>query len=229
MIADMPSSERPRERLLMRGSDALSDAELLAIILGQGTRGKSVLTLCQELLAHFGSLQELMEATIDELCEIKGIGHAKAIQISACFALTRRASHPAFVWRYPIYSPEDLYRYISPQFTGAQTEQLMIILRDSRRQAYHHEVLAIGAINRVGLHPRELITLLARRRAVSFVLCHNHPTGDVTPSSQDLIFTQKIARAADTIGISLDDHLIIGNNTFTSLYRQGCLSPREKY
>ena len=229
MIANMPLSERPRERLLARGSDALSDAELLAIILGQGTRGKSVLALCQELLAHFGSLRALMEATVDELCDIKGIGHTKAIQIHVCFALARRANAPEFVWRYPIYSPEDLYRYIAPKFAAAETEQMMIILRDSRGKAYHHETLAVGAINRVGLHPRELITLLAKRRAVSFVLCHNHPTGDETPSAQDYIFTETMARTGEAVGIPLDDHLIIGKLNFSSLYRLDALPKRSRY
>ncbi|MCP5492832.1 MAG: DNA repair protein RadC [Chlamydiales bacterium] len=229
MIADMPQSERPRERLATRGPQALSDAELLAIILGQGTRGKSVLQLTQEMLAHFGSLHGLMDATMDELCEIKGIGKAKAIQLRASFALALRAKVPEFTWRYPLYSPEDAYRYIAPQFASAQTEQLVIILRDSRGQAYHNEVIAIGTINRVGLHPRELITLLARRRAVSFILCHNHPTGDVTPSIQDIAFTHRIEQAAETIGIPLDDHLIIGKTAFSSLYRLSKIKPRDRY
>ena len=102
-------------------------------------------------------------------------------------------------------------------------------MRDSRGQAYHNEVIAIGTINRVGLHPLELTTLLARRRAVSFILCHNHPTGDVTPSSQDLAFTQRIAQAADAIAIPLDDHLIIGKDAFSSLYRNGELKHRKRY
>lgn len=229
LMTDLPQSERPRERLLAAGPNALSDAELLAIILGKGTQGKSVLQLTQELLAKFGSLHALADTPIEELMHVRGVGQAKAIQIKAAFTLAKRSLKPEFIWRYPIHAPQDLFRYIYAEFCDQDKEKLVIILRDSRGSAYHHEVLAVGSLNTVLVQPREIITKLASRKAHSFFLCHNHPTGDVTPSSADWEFTRKVENMANVVGIPLMDHLIIAQSEFESLYRLGAFSKRSRY
>lgn len=229
MITDLPIDERPRERLLALGCKDLSTMELLAIIVGKGSRGKSALSLAAELLERFGSANGIMNATIPELCEITGIGEAKAIGIKACFELGLRSQKPSGQMRYPVYAPEDVYRYIRNRLEHAEVEQMIAVLRDGRGQIFHCEQVAQGRANCVHINQREILSYALRHRASGFILCHNHPTGNPEPSKADIDLTRKMYLSGGAIGIPLDDHLIIGRSSFTSLYRQQYLEKRYAY
>ena len=229
MMIDLPIDERPRERLLALGSQDLSTIELLAIILGKGSKGKSALALATELLERFSSAAGIMNATIPELCAIKGIGEAKAISMKACFELGLRSQKPSGQMRYPIYAPEDIYRYIRTRLENAETEQMIAILRDGRGQVFHYEKVAQGRANCVHINQREVLSYALRNRASGFILCHNHPTGNPDPSKADIELTRKMYLSGKAIGIPLDDHIIVGKSSFISLYRQSYLEKRPLY
>lgn len=212
-IKTLPPQERPRERLYRFGSDALSSIELLAILLGSGTRSKSVLELAQDLLSHFSSLQSLMEASVQELQEVKGIGLAKAIQLHAAFALSERVKSIEF----PILdTSEKIYFFVREELTKQKVEVLMVLLLDVRKRCIHREILSKGTLTELLLHPREIFHVAIKHRAHSIVLVHNHPSGDPTPSCRDKDFTEKLILSSKLIGISIVDHLIIGNRIFFS-------------
>ncbi|HPE85082.1 MAG TPA: DNA repair protein RadC [Chlamydiales bacterium] len=224
-----PAHERPRERLMTVGEEALTDSELLAIILGKGTKGKSVLHLSQDLLSSYGSLRSLLNASIYKLMEMKGIGEAKAVQLKALFALCKRAHRPDFVMRYPLSDAFHAFVYIREKFPEPNREQFLVILRDARGAAFHYKRIALGKINCVGLEPREVFSYALDHEAVSMILCHNHPTGNATPSTCDIELTKKLAQSAAIMGIPLDDHLIVGKLDYTSFYEQGYLKKRKIY
>jgi DNA repair protein RadC len=224
----LPQDERPRERLLQQGADALSLAELFAIILGSGTKEKSVLDLSQELLAHFGSLARLFDASVVELKQIKGIGEAKAIQLKAIFGIVRKcqkASAPSSL----ISSHEEAYLIAKAEIAHCKQEVLLVLLRDIKGCLIHRERVAIGTLSRVLAHPREIFHPAVRYKAHSFILAHNHPSGDPTPSHADLDLTRCLIRSSKVMGIALDDHLIIGHGAYVSLHQKGYMAAREIY
>lgn len=220
-LAQIPKEERPRERLLQQGSDALSLIELLAICLGSGRRGVSVIHLAEELLARFGSLSNLFDASVQALIEVKGIGMAKAIQLKATFALAKRINYLAYRPKYPVYSPDDLYAYIGPKLRDKKQECVAIMLRDAQGNLFHDEILGVGTLTQVIIHPREVFHHALHRRAASLALAHNHPSGDPTPSLADIELTKLLTTSGRLLGIPLDDHLIIGSSSYTSLWKEG--------
>jgi DNA repair protein RadC len=221
ILARIPKEERPRERLLRQGTDALSLTELLAICLGSGRRGFSVIRLAEELLARFGTLSDLFNASVQSLMEIKGIGIAKAIQLKAVFALAKRITYLAYRPKYPIYSPDDLYAYIGPKLRDKKQECVAIMLRDAQGNLFHDEILGIGTLTQVIIHPREVFHHALHHRAASLALAHNHPSGDPTPSAADIELTKLLTTSGRLLGIPLDDHLIIGSSSYTSLWKEG--------
>jgi len=220
-LAQIPKEERPRERLLCQGSDALSLTELLAICLGSGRRGVSVIHLAEELLARFGSLSNLFNASVQALIEVKGIGMAKAIQLKATFALAKRINYLAYRPKYPVYSPDDLYAYIGPKLCDKNQECVAIMLRDAQGNLFHDEILGVGTLTQVIIHPREVFHHALHHRAASLALAHNHPSGDPTPSLADIELTKLLTTSGPLLGIPLDDHLIVGRSTYTSLWKEG--------
>ncbi|HEY2810344.1 MAG TPA: DNA repair protein RadC [Rhabdochlamydiaceae bacterium] len=227
-LKSLPQSERPRERLLQQGPDALSLAELLAIVLCNGTQGKSVLDLAQEVLGHFGSVENLFDASIAELMLIKGIGQAKAIQLKAIFGIVLKCqkltSHAA-----PIISCEEAYRIAKAEIEHCKQEVLLVLLRDVKGCLIHREHVAVGTLSEVLAHPREIFYPAVRHKAHSFILAHNHPSGDPTPSNADLELTRCLIHSSKVMGIGLDDHLIIGREKYVSLRAQGYLETKAKY
>lgn len=214
-LKELPLEDRPRERLSRHGVEALSSIELLAILLGSGTKSCSVLQLSQELLAHFGSLLALSEATLSELKEVKGIGTAKAVQLQAAFALHRRIEEKE---RGPLLdTSEKIYELIRHDLEDLKAESLMIILRDVRSRLIHRELLSKGTLTELILHPREIFHTAIRHRAHNVVLAHNHPSGDPHPSPRDLETTRLLQAAGRVVGIELADHLIVGKGSFVSL------------
>lgn len=221
-IRELVSSERPRERLLRYGADALATSELLAILLGSGTARSSVLELAAQLLSHFGSLEALAYASLQELKQVPGIGQAKATLLQAVFTLARRLE--AESEESPLLdTPDKLYRYTKGLLHGKEVEHLVVILRDVRRRCLHAEVLSKGTLTDLLAHPREIFHTAIKHRAHSLVLAHNHPSGDPTPSKQDLWMTERLVQASQLIGIEFSDHLILGRGCYVSLAERGSL------
>lgn len=215
----VPLEERPRERLLIDGADALSNAELLAIILGSGTKGQSVLELSIALLSHFGGLIQLLDASIMELTEVKGIGKAKALQITALFAIAKRTLR-VHGFHSPganlIQNSEDAYNAMADLFTGEKKERLVVLLLDCRLAVIHREVVGIGTLSQVLVHPREVFRPAIRYQASSLILAHNHPSGEATPSESDIAMTKIVRASGEIMGIKLWDHLIVGKGAVFS-------------
>lgn len=216
----LPPTERPRERLVAFGVDALSLAELLAILLTSGTKGKSVLELAQEMLIRFGGLGGLLDASIAELMEIKGIGKAKAIQLKAAFgiALRRKEDQPKIK-----IDALEAYHLVRDELSFEKQEKLVVILKDVRHRLIGYETVAVGTLSEVLVHPREVFFPAVRHKAASLILVHNHPSGDPTPSKADLDLTLHLLKSSHVMGIGLDDHLIVGSHSFVSLRQQGVL------
>ena len=222
-LAQIPKEERPRERFLHLGDEALSLTELLAICLGNGRKGCSVLSLAEELLARFGSLANLCEASVQALTEVKGIGLSKAIQLKAVLALTKRIHKVAGKAKYPVSSHEDVYHFIAPKLQKEQRELFAVMIRDVKGNIVHDEILAVGTLTEVLIHPREIFHLAMHHRAYSIIVAHNHPSGDPTPSKVDIELTKLLKTSGKFLGIPLDDHLIIGQFSYVSLREEGLL------
>lgn len=215
-LRSLPATERPRERLQTMGSDALSLAELLAILLTTGTKEKSVLELAQEIVARFGSLQKLLEASLEELVEVKGIGKAKALLLQAAFGIARKTTSRPLGPQDQIHARE-AYELVRHELACQKQEVLVVILKDVRSRLISIEKVAVGTLSDVLVHPREIFFPAVRHKASSMILAHNHPSGDPAPSGADLELTRHLVRSSRVMGIGLDDHLIIGSHSFVSL------------
>lgn len=220
-IRSLPEEERPRERLHRFGAEAMSTAELVAILLGSGTKGRSVLQLAHEIVAHFGSIQALADATVAELCEIKGLGIAKAVQIKAAFNLGIRLSKQVICPKYRIEHPVHAYNLVKDELAQEKRELLMVILLDTKGFVIAQEVVSIGTLSETLVHPREVFYPAIRHKAASLVLVHNHPSGDPTPSTEDYEVTELLSKAGSMMSIPIHDHLIIGATNFISLRQKG--------
>ena len=222
MIRDLPAQERPRERLAEKGADSLSSVELIAILLGSGTRDRSALVLASDLLGKFGTLEFLANATLSELLTVKGVGMAKGVQLQAAFALWKRL-RPVPENRSLIDSPLKAYQEIYPLLRDEKAEVVCLLLRDTRKVVFHKEIIAKGTINQVLMHPREVYSFAIRHLAHSLIVAHNHPSGDPSPSGSDLEVTRNLRAAGSLVGIPLADHLIIGHGTYFSFSEKGLI------
>jgi len=223
-IRELPSDERPRERFMLHGPEVMTSAELIAIILGSGMRGCSVLELSRTLLQHFGSLAALAEATVEELCCIKGIGQAKAIQLKAIFTLGARVAVASPLAKLGIDNPLKAYHLVKDQLELEKREVVLAILLDIKGFLITTKVISIGTLSHSLIHPREVFYSAVRHKAASVILAHNHPSGDPTPSLEDLEVTQELIKAGKLMQISLDDHIIVGQSKFISLRQEGSLA-----
>lgn len=222
-IKSLPAEERPRERLLREGVDALSLAELIAIVLGSGTEGKSVLDLSRELLGRFGGLEKLLDASIVELMQVKGIGRARAIALKAVFGIALKCRKPLPSEKFAISSAKDAYAIAEGEIGHLSQEVLLVILRDVKGNLVHHEQVSMGTLSQVLFHPREIFYPAVRHKAHSLILAHNHPSGNPKPSQADLELTRVLVKAAQVMGIGIDDHLIVCPGKFISLKEMGYL------
>lgn len=215
-LRQLPLSERPRERLRHQGAEALSTIELLAILLSTGTKKTSVLDLSAMLLSHFGSLKNLMHASVEELIEIEGIGPAKAIQLKAAFALAEKVYNDAYLTP-PSIDSKEAYELVRFELSSLKQEALYVILKDVKGRLISVEKVSIGTLSEVLVHPREVFFPAVRHKASSLILAHNHPSGDPTPSAADLEMTRHLVKSSRVMGIHLDDHLIVGATSYISL------------
>lgn len=220
-IQRLPETERPRERLLRHGAESLTTAELIAIILGSGLKGCSVLQLAEEIVGRFGEKQQLADATLEELCQIHGLGQAKSLQLKAAISLGLRVARQAQPSRQRIDHPLHAYRLIKEEMEKERRELFVVILQDTRGCAISHHTVAIGTLSNALVHPREVFYPAIRHSAASMILAHNHPSGDPTPSSHDYEVTHTLVNAGKVMGIPVNDHIIIGANAYISLREQG--------
>ncbi len=222
-IKSLPIEERPRERLEEHGEHTLSNTELLAVILGSGTKGKSVIALSQELLAQFGSLSALARASLNDLCAHKGLGKAKAIQLKAALGLGQRLAREGGTPKEPITTPEQAYYWIRDRIVHQRKEVFGVILQDVRGNALRWEEISVGTLTQTLVHPREVFAPAIEHQAASLILAHNHPSGDPTPSLQDIALTRTLLQASQILGIPINDHIIISYLGFVSLKQEGII------
>lgn len=218
---NLPEADRPRERLLRQGSEAMTTAELIAIVLGSGIKGVPILQLAQEIMVHFGTLDKLAGATVEELCQIRGLGPAKALQLRAAFIIGLRLSKREPLHKTRIENPSQAYRLVKDRLERESRELFLVILLDSRGCTLSEEVISIGTLTNAQAHPREVFYPAIRHHAASIILVHNHPSGDPTPSQQDYDVTHKLINVGHLMGIPVHDHLIVGYNSFVSLRQEG--------
>jgi DNA repair protein RadC len=222
-IHDLPQEERPRERLVRFGEQALSAQELLQLILGRGIAGESVTITAQKLLAQFGSLQKLSEASIEELSLIKGIGLAKATQIKAVFEIGRRLSTqiPSYKSK-ELMNPEKVAKLVRSKLKDYSKEHFYLIPLDSRNWSINE--VSLGSLNASIVHPRETFAEAIKSKAASVIIAHNHPSGDPEPSEGDLEITKRLVEAGKVLDIEVLDHVIVTKETFLSMKEKGILS-----
>lgn len=221
-IHDLPKEERPRERLVKFGEQALSVQELLQLILGRGIAGESVAVTAQKLLAQFGSLQKLSEASIEELSSIRGIGLAKAAQIKAAVEMGRRlyTQTPAYKKK-ELLNPEKVFKLVRSKLKDYSKEHFYLIALDSRNWSIHE--VSLGTLNASIVHPREAFAEAIKSKAASVIIAHNHPSGDPEPSQDDLEITKRLVEAGKILGIEVADHIIVAKDKFLSFKEQGLI------
>ena len=208
-IQDLPASERPREKMENRGAKSLSDAELLALFFRTGTPGVSAIAMSNALIERFGNLQAVSRATSSELQEIPGIGPAKASELLGVFEMGRRLAKAKVTTR-PIDQPELVYELLGPEMQTLHRESLRVILLNTRNHLIRVEEVSLGTANESLAHPREVLRPALIHSASSFILVHNHPSGDPDPSQADRRLTSRIREAAKIIDVKFVDHIIIG-------------------
>jgi len=222
-MKELPEDIRPRERLLKEGAGVLSEIELLAILLGTGSREATALELASQIMARFNSLRLLLDATVEELSQVKGVGPAKASQVKAALELARRVAQYSDLPRPVIKSPEDAACLLMEEMRHFDREHFRALLLNTKNQVIGTDNVSVGTLNSSAVHPRELFRNAIKRSAASVILVHNHPSGDPTPSKEDLDITKRLKDVGNIIGIEVLDHIIIGDNKFTSFKSKGLI------
>jgi DNA repair protein RadC len=221
MLRDLPHEERPRERMMHYGAESLSQAELLAILLRTGTRRESAIHIAQQLLGRAGGLRGLADLSIDELTNIKGIGPAKAVQLKAGIELGRRMANSRLTEPVTIRSPQDAAEILTEQLRYLQKEHFVCLFLNTKNHVIAQETLSMGSLNASIVHPREVFRAAMKCSSAAIICAHNHPSGDPTPSPEDISLTSRLLQAGEIIGIDVLDHLIIGDSRFVSLKEKG--------
>lgn len=218
-VHDLPVTERPRERLIKFGVESLSIPELLALIMGRGTKGKSVLVTASELLQRYKSLKKLAGASINELCTIQGIGEAKATQIKAALELAKRLEEDdsAKITKTTVKSPDDILHIIKKELKGKKKEYFILALLDTRNHLIATRTISIGSLDTSIVHPREVFLEAVSNSAASVIFIHNHPSGNPEPSEEDIKLTKQLIEAGKLLDIDVLDHIIIGDDGYFSM------------
>jgi DNA repair protein RadC len=223
MLKDWPAGERPRERLYWNGPDALADAELLALQLGSGTRGKTAIDVAREVLATYGSLADLAGCEAAELARVHGIGRAKAARLAATFELSRRLRARAPATRVVLSGPAEVYAAFGPLMEDLHREVFRIALLDAQNGLLRDRVISEGTLSASLVHPREVFKPAILESAASVILLHNHPSGDPTPSREDIRLTRQLVECAQLLDLRIHDHVIVGRGRYVSLVEQGII------
>ncbi len=210
------ADDRPREKLLRHGAGALGDNELIAVLVGVGTRRADALAIATDLLAAYGGVHGLARVDSERLTREHGLGAARTARILAAVELGRRTFAPPPGARVRIRSPRDAAAYLLPRFASTEVERCGVLMLDARHQVFRTCVLTIGTGNTSILEPRDVFREAARSGATAIVVFHTHPSGDPTPSPDDVALTRRLKAAGDLIGIDLVDHLVLGDMTYMS-------------
>lgn len=225
-IHDLPKSERPRERLQQHGAEALSSQEILALILGRGIKGESVMVTAQRLLSAFGNVKNISEASIEELSAVKGIGPAKASQLKASFELAKRKDEHNGE-QIAVRSHQDVIKLVKQQLKGKKKEQFLILCLDTRNNLIKISTISTGTLDTSLVHPREVFKEAIQSLSSSIILIHNHPSGNPEPSDADIDITKRILETGKIVGIDVLDHIIVADNNSFSFKEKG-LFPLNK-
>jgi len=224
-IKDWPEAERPREKLLRQGAEALSDAELLALVLrtGDAASRASALDHARLLLTRFGSLRELAAATTGELCQVRGIGPAKAAELQAVFQIARRFGTQALRPGERFTSSAEVFRHYHERLRDRRKELFLALLLDSKNRVLREVQVSEGSLTASIVHPREVFAPVVRESAAAVLFVHNHPSGDPTPSREDIEITARLRDAGELMGVRVLDHIIIGSGDYVSFADRGLL------
>lgn len=218
-LHDLPADERPRERLLKYGVESLSLQELLSLIFGRGVKGESVVNISQKLISTFGSLDQMSEASVEDMKKIKGLGLAKACQLKACFEISRRLRQEENLNKKKskiINSPKDIFPLLKEKIINFHKEYFMVASLDNRNKLISVDTVSVGTLNSSLIHPRETFEVAIKNHAAAIIICHNHPSGELKSSEDDLIITQNLVKAGKLLGIEVSDHLIITKDGYYS-------------
>ena len=221
-IHDLPISERPRERLQKFGVAALSAQEILALILGRGGAGESVMVTVQRLLSRFGNLKGMANASVEELSQVRGVGLAKASQIKAAFELADRLEGYSESGEKPVVkTPDDVMSLVRGRLRDQKKEHFLALLLDTRNRLIKVSEISVGSLDTSIVHPREVFKEAISASAASVIFVHNHPSGDTEASEDDIKLTKRLTEAGEIVGIEVLDHIIIGGKNSRSLKREG--------
>ncbi len=220
-IGQWPATERPRERLLAKGPEILSDAQLLAILLRTGRRDSSAVQVAMELLHRVGGLASLARSGIEELCTVPGIGPAKVAQLKAALELGKRAMAIPISTGTKISSSSDVFRHFHPLVRDLKHEIFKVILLDAKNTVMKEVTVSEGSLTLSIVHPREVFALAVRESAAGVIFLHNHPSGDPTPSTEDRRLTDRLVAAGEVLGIRVLDHMVIGDGRYVSFADEG--------
>lgn len=222
-IKDWPAQDRPREKLLQRGAEALTDAELLAIFLRSGIAGKSAIDLARDLLDTFGGLPAMFAATQEAFCTGKGLGSAKYAQLQAVLEMGRRYLQKSLTETDALTSPELTRQYLAHRLRGLQHEVFAVMFLDNKHRLIKFEEMFRGTLSGASVYPREVVKAALRHNAAAVIFSHNHPSGVAEPSQDDERITQRLKRALELIDVRVLDHIIIGDGCEVSFAERGLL------
>lgn len=223
IIKELPIDVRPREKLKRYGSRYLTDEELLAIILRSGTRDKNVLSVAREIINTIG-LNNIDNSSINNLKNIKGVGEVKALTLLAAIELGKRSLKGKEELKKVIKTSRDAFKYFKNEIEDSKQERLLAVFLNTKKQVINSKVIFIGTANQSLVHPRDIFREAINYNAISIIIMHNHPTGEIKPSIEDDIFTTKLVSTGKTIGIEVIDHLIIGHNKYYSYSDKGMIT-----
>jgi DNA repair protein RadC len=216
-IKDLPADDRPREKLTLRGPQSLTDAELVAILLRTGTKGKSVVAVAQEMITKEGNLARLATRSLSDLRKNAGVGKDKAATLLAAFEISRRIlSQEKWLSNKRITSPEDVANIFIPLFRDEVKERFMVVCLNSANKIIAYDTISIGNLNSSVVHPREIFKTALEQNAASIILLHNHPSGNPDPSNEDIAITKKLVESGKIMDIPVYDHLILAGSNYTS-------------
>ena len=221
MIKEIPVFDRPRERFMKYPIDTIQTSELLAIILGTGSKDESVIELAKKVLYSYDDLKDLSTASVKDLMKVKGIGPSKAISLLAAIELGKRVVGSSFLESVTLQSPESIYRYLKNDLEMKTQEHFVVLFLNTKGALIKKETLFIGSLNSSLVHPREIFKRAVIHSAAGMIICHNHPSGDPTPSKSDIEITKVLHQNSVMMDIALLDHIIIGKDRYFSFKAKG--------
>ncbi len=222
-ITDMPIDERPREKLLQRGAEALTNAELLAIFLRTGIKGKSAIDLAKDLLEDFGDLRSLLGADQQRFCQAKGLGDAKFAQLQACVEMSRRYLRECLERGDTLSSPEDTKNFLITELSGCSQEVFSCLFLDTKHRVITFDKMFFGTIDSANIYPREIVKKALQYNAAALILAHNHPSGIAEPSNADIQITKRLKEILGLVDVRVLDHFVIGDGYCVSFIEEGLI------